>query len=55
MKVLGNQEIPKATAALFYDDLTQPMTGGTGHTMLVCKEEGVPMFDQREWMEWIKS
>jgi hypothetical protein len=55
MKVLGNKEIPKATAALFYDDLIQPMTGGTGHTMLVCKEEGVPMFDQREWLEWIKS
>jgi hypothetical protein len=54
MKVLGNKEIPKATAALFYDDLAKPMAGGTGHTMQVCEQEGVPMFDQTEWMKWIK-
>ena len=53
LKVTGSREIRPATFAIFYDDLNNPMTGGTGHTMKVCENNGVPFMDQRSWMEWI--
>lgn len=53
VKVLGAEGIPPATFGLFYDDLQHPGTGGTGHTMSVCKEAGIPLLDQRVWMEWL--
>ena len=39
--------------AIFYDDLKKPQQGGTGHTMLMCKEKNVPFIDQRTWMKWL--
>lgn len=53
IKVIGTNAIPPCTVALFYDDLLQPKTGGTGHTMQVCDENNVPYMDQRVWMKWI--
>ncbi len=54
VKVLGTQEIPPATFAIFYGNLDNPRTGGTGHTMNVCEKNGVPFIDQRIWFEWLK-
>jgi hypothetical protein len=53
VKVVGTKEIPAASFAIFYDDLTSPMQGGTGHTMEVCKRMGVEMVDQRVWERWV--
>ncbi|MGM0587262.1 MAG: hypothetical protein ACQETE_02495 [Bacteroidota bacterium] len=55
VKVLGVPEanLPPVTTALFYDDPDNPESGGTGHTMRVCREAGVPWVDQSEWLEWV--
>ena|SRR5690554_2656044 len=54
VKVVGTPEIGPATFGIFYDDLENPRTGGTGHTMKVCDELGVPMVNQEVWFEWLK-
>lgn len=46
-KVTGAREIPVASVGIFYDDLLNPRTGGTGHTMSVCECRDVPIIDQR--------
>jgi hypothetical protein len=51
--VIGANGIPKANFALFYDDLENPMTGGTGHTMDVCGAAGIPSIDQKVWLSWL--
>ena len=54
VKVTGTLSgISPATVALFYDDLSNPMQGGTGHTITVCKNLLVPYCDQRIWMQWL--
>lgn len=41
MKVVGHSdEFPKPLCALFYVDPDDPMAGGTGHTIRVCRQEG---------------
>ena len=55
VKVLGTNELSKATFGLFYDDLNEPQTGGTGHTMNVCELNQVPLANQMVWMEWLKN
>jgi hypothetical protein len=56
VKVIGtNSGIPKATFAVFYDDLKNPRSGGTGHTIMVCQNAGVPFVDQTIWMDWLKE
>jgi len=56
IKVIGTQSgIPKATFALFYDDLINPRSGGTGHTMMVCQNAGVPFVDQKVWKKWFSE
>ncbi len=54
VKALGTQEIQPATAGIFYDDLTKPESGGTGQTMKVCKRNGIPVFNQNTWFDWLK-
>jgi hypothetical protein len=53
VKVLGTGSIPPAAFGIFYDDLSDPMKGGTGHTMKVCMEKDVPLIDQRTWFSWL--
>jgi hypothetical protein len=31
------------------------MTGGTGHTMNVCKQNNIPIVDQKIWFTWLKE
>ena len=53
IKVIGATDIPPASFGLFYDDLLNPMQGGTKHTMKTCKNNDVPFIDQRTWFQWI--
>jgi hypothetical protein len=53
MKVTGHSELfPKPVCALFYVDLNDPFAGGTGHTIRVCQQEGVPYAFQDSWQQW---
>ncbi len=53
MKVLGHSdEFPPSVCGLFYVDLTDPEAGGTGHTIRVCRQHGVPVAFQDSWMAW---
>ncbi|MCU0404824.1 MAG: hypothetical protein MUE99_09795 [Chitinophagaceae bacterium] len=55
MKVVGAEGLPPANFAIFYDSLTKPMCGGTGHTMQVCIQNRVPWIDQKTWMLWLNE
>lgn len=54
IKVTGAEEtlLSKATAAIFYVNPQDPMQGGTGHTIRVCRKQGVPVAFQDEWRGW---
>jgi hypothetical protein len=55
MKVTGySEDFPKPIVALFYVDLKDPSAGGTGHTIRVCEQEGVPYAFQVSWEKWPK-
>jgi hypothetical protein len=48
MKVVGHSDaFPKPLCALFYVKLDDPTEGGTGHTIRVCQQEGVPVVLRR--------
>lgn len=53
IKAIGTNEILPASFGIFYDDLANPMTGGTGHTMSVCKQNNIPFIDQSIWFHWL--
>jgi hypothetical protein len=55
VKVIGapSQGISPAHFGIFYDDLRDPKSGGTGHTMVVCDNQMVPYVNQKVWGEWI--
>jgi hypothetical protein len=54
IKVLGASGIKPASFAIFYDDLANPFSGGTGHTMNVCKLNNIPQINQNVWFNWLK-
>ena len=53
VKVIGTSTIKPANFGIFYDDLKAPQTGGTGHTMNICKKNQIPLIDQRTWFQWL--
>lgn len=53
VKVTGTTAHPPATFAFFYDDLSNPKAGGTGHTMHICELNNVPYLTQEVWMKWL--
>jgi hypothetical protein len=56
MKVMGYSEnFPRPVAAFFWIDPAEPHAGGTGHTIRVCRQEGVPCVFQDEWGSWYNS
>ena len=55
IKVLGTETLEPATFGLFYDDLENPKSGGTGHTINVCEQNDIPVIDQRVWMAWLEE
>jgi hypothetical protein len=45
MKVVGHsEEFGPPICGLFYVDLSDPEAGGTGHTIRVCRQQGLPGF-----------
>ena len=55
VKAIGTETIPPATFGIFYDDLKQPKSGGTGHTMQICEQNDISIIDQSVWMKWLKT
>ena len=55
IKAIGTNEIKPATFGIFYDDLENPMTGGTGHTMKVCEQNNIPIINQEVWFKWLQE
>ncbi len=55
IKAIGTDSIQPASFGIFYDDLKNPEQGGTGHTMNVCKQNHIPIIDQRIWMKWMSD
>ncbi|MBN1970431.1 MAG: hypothetical protein JXR48_09115 [Candidatus Delongbacteria bacterium] len=53
VKVLGIGDYKPATFGIFYDDLTDPEKGGTGHTMNMCRKNGIEIIDQKIWFGWL--
>ncbi len=53
VKAIGTTDIPPANFGIFYDDLSNPMQGGTGHTMDVCKKNDIPIINQTVWLHWL--
>ncbi|NUQ82497.1 MAG: hypothetical protein HUU10_12865 [Bacteroidetes bacterium] len=53
IKAIGTVDIRQASFGIFYDDLTNPMAGGTGHTMTVCEQNNIPLIDQKTWFRWL--
>jgi hypothetical protein len=56
VKVTGLKgSLPPATFGFFYIDLTDPESGGTGHTKQVCRMNGVPFVNQKVWFKWLEN
>lgn len=53
IKAIGTEGIKPATFGIFYDNLENPKTGGTGHTMKICEQNGIPIIDQKIWFKWL--
>ena len=54
LKVTGHgPTFPAPVAGIFYADHADPMAGGTGHTIRVCKDHAVPVILQHDWLSWI--
>lgn len=53
IKAIGTNKIKPSTFGIFYDDLNLPLSGGTGHTMNVCKQNNIPIIDQNTWFKWL--
>lgn len=55
LKVLGSPEnnLAPITAGIFFVNQDDPESGGTGHTMRVCRQNNVPVFTQDDWMKWM--
>jgi hypothetical protein len=54
IKVTGYNDVNKACLGLFYDDLKNPESGGTGYTMLTCRTLKIPYFKQDVYFELLK-
>ena len=56
MKVVGHSEVfTRPLCALFFVKLEDPMEGGTGHTIRVCRQEGMPVVFQDTWKQWLEN
>ncbi|MBW1732265.1 MAG: hypothetical protein JRH08_11730 [Deltaproteobacteria bacterium] len=53
LKVLGSRalSLAPATAGIFYVDPRKPDSGGTGHTIRLCRLSNVPVWNQTRWMK----
>ena len=54
LKVIGAPEagLLPATAGVFYVNESDPLAGGTGHTIRVCMDRQVQVVFQAVWRPW---
>lgn len=52
LKVTGTETFDRPVAGIFYVNPEKPDGGGTGHTIRVCRNAGIPVFTQAEWRRW---
>lgn len=54
LMVIGDpaQNLAPATVGVFFTG-SDPMAGGTGHTIRVCKLHNVPVFLPQDWWRWL--
>jgi len=54
LKVTGSSygAFAPATVGIFYVRPGNPLQGGTGHTIRVCQDQGVPVAFQSDWTTW---
>lgn len=56
LKVIGFPgHLTPPTAALFWIDPKKPEAGGTGHTIRVCRNAGIPTVFQYSWVAWLNE
>jgi hypothetical protein len=55
LKVMGSRslKLAPATCGIFYVNEWKPLSGGTGHTIRVCRNDRLPVIDQTIWRKWI--
>lgn len=55
LKVLGDPalNLAPATVGIFYVKETDPLAGGTSHTIRVCRTVRLPVISQTEWRNWL--
>ena len=55
VKVIGSASngLAPATVGIFFVNAHDPESGGTGHTMRVCRQHGVRVITQDVWWSWI--
>jgi hypothetical protein len=56
LKVTGcpDRDLASADLGIFYVNVDDPLSGGTGHTIRVCLQESVPVITQRHWKSWLR-
>jgi hypothetical protein len=52
LKVTGSEAFQKPVAGVFFVHAPDPDRGGTGHTIRVCRRQGVPVITQFDWLGW---
>jgi hypothetical protein len=52
LKVTGAETLMKPIAGIFFVNPQDPERGGTGHTIRVCRRQGVPVITQLDWQKW---
>lgn len=54
LKVVGEPKLglAPATCGLFFTHRASPDSGGTGHTIRVCRHLSVPAYSQDDWFDW---
>ena len=55
LKVLGAREFLPATFGIFYDNLEKPISGGTGHTINMCRLNNIRDINQTVWFDWLEE
>jgi hypothetical protein len=55
--ILGSTTVPlpRVDAVIYYDDIKQPLSGGTGFTVKLARSKFVNTFNQDAWKPWFET
>jgi len=55
--ILGSTtvELPRVDAVIYYDDLQDPLSGGTGFTVKLARSKFINTFNQDAWKVWLET